>query len=383
MIYLDHAATSLPKPSPVLRETLTTLTTPPGNPGRSGHRLSLAGAEAVFSARETLSRLVGADGPHEIVFTGGATAALNLAIKGFCLAFLREGILPLAVTDVFEHNSVLRPLFDLEREGLLTLKILSPEENGNLSRELLLHLRPQILVLTCRSNTTGHRFFLRDTVEQLKKTGTVVILDGAQMLGSGPCTLASTGASVLCAPSHKGLLGYMGAGLMAFSSSLPLLPVPLLSGGSGSDSFSREMPTLLPERLEAGTLPLPAIVSMAAGAEYLMKTGTEKIEGRERECKRLLREGMESLGSYVIYEPEYPDGPLLVNRKNTSCQELAAKLEEKGVLVRAGFHCAPLAHRYLGTEKQGAVRFSPGWCTTPNEILQTLRILERLEGAFS
>ena len=281
MIYLDHAATSLIKPPIVLRETLNTLTTPLGNPGRSGHRLSLTAAEAVYRAREEIAALTGAKSPEKIVFTSGATAALNLAIKGVCLALRKKGIHPLAVTDVLEHNSVLRPLYDLEREGLLELILLSPKEGGNLWKEELLSLRPEILVLTCRSNTTGHTYHLTDTIKALKRVGCTVIMDAAQSLGSGVCTLENTGAHILCAPSHKGLCGFMGAGAMAFSDDVPLLPEAILSGGSGSDSFSREMPALLPEALEAGTLPLPAIVSMGAGARFVMQYGLSRIQKTE------------------------------------------------------------------------------------------------------
>jgi len=379
MIYLDNAATSYPKPNYVLRETQKILAAPLGNPGRSGHRFSLAAAELVFSARESLARLLNLKKPERIVFCSGATAALNFAITGSVLAWERHRKKPLVVTDVLEHNSVLRPLYALEEQGRIRLEILSPESDGNLSVPLLMHLRPDLFVFGCRSNTTGHTFFIRQTVEALKKSGTVVIADASQALGSGLCTLHSTGAHMLCAPSHKGLLGIMGAGILAFSEDCPLEPEPILSGGSGIDSFSPHMPELLPEKMEAGTLPLPAIASMKAGADFLLQTGLETVLRTERERKKLLSDGIRSFKRYRIYEPQYPDGPLLVNRQGTDCQELAKALDQNGILARGGFHCAPLAHRFLGTEEQGALRFSPGFFTTRSQILETLDVLSRLE----
>ncbi len=379
MIYLDHAATSFPKPLSVVRESLEALTSPLGNPGRSGHVLSRKSSEIVYRARESVAALVGAENAEQIVFCSGATAALNFAILGICKALQRSGRIPIAVSSILEHNSVLRPLFSLEKEGRLRLFLLAPKEDGNLSEEALFSLRPDLLVLTCRSNVTGHCFQLNNAINRLKKEGTIVIMDAAQSLGSGTCTLESTGAHILCAPGHKGLMGLMGGGFLACARSLPLLPEPILTGGSGSDSFRETMPELLPERLEAGTLPLAAIASMGAGARYLMQVGTESVGAWERECKKQLLKGLSALPRYRLYEPWYPDGPLLINHRFLSAEELASKLEEGGVLVRAGFHCAPLMHRYLGTEFSGGVRLSPGPFTTGEDIRKTLSLLDALQ----
>ncbi|MBR3837213.1 MAG: aminotransferase class V-fold PLP-dependent enzyme [Clostridia bacterium] len=378
MIYLDNAATSYPKPPSVYRELVRHITAPMGNPGRSGHRLSREAAGLIYQTREVLARLCGVKDPTGIVLTSGATASLNMAIHGICRGFHRRGILPLAVTDVFEHNSVLRPLFALEREGSLRLKILSPEEDGNLSAGHLLSLDPQMVILTCRSNVTGHHFPLRETLETLRRRGCVVIADGAQAVGSEPCSPEAFGADILCAPGHKGLMGIMGAGFLALRPDCPFLPEPLFSGGSGSASFEEEMPPFLPDRLEAGTPPLAAIAAMGMGASFVLQKGIETIAHGEREMKRLLAEGLSALPQYRMYEPEYQAGPLLFNHRRLTPEALADALEKEGVLVRAGYHCAPLAHRYLGTEETGAVRLSPGAFTTRNQIQITLSVLGKL-----
>ncbi len=163
---------------------------------------------------------------------------------------------------------------------------------------------------------------------------------------------------------------------MACSDSCPLLPEAIFRGGSGGASGDREMPDLLPERLEAGTLPVPAIISMGEGARFVKKLGVKTVSAWERELKKQLIRGILAMPSYVIYEPWFENGPLLINRKDMPSEEAAQLLAKKGLFIRGGFHCAPLAHRYLGTEESGALRLSPGLFNTPAEIERALNILE-------
>ncbi|MBR2634591.1 MAG: aminotransferase class V-fold PLP-dependent enzyme [Clostridia bacterium] len=379
MIYLDNAATAYPKPAFVIRETLRILHAPIGNPGRSGHLLSRRSALAVFRARESLARLLNMNAPERIVFTSGATAALNIAILGSVRAIGRKKERPLVVTDVFEHNSVLRPLFLLQRENKIRLEILSPDSNGALPEERILSLAPDLFIVTARSNVTGHEFALFTLFSLLKEKGCIIITDASQALGSQDCSFQKSGAHMLCASGHKGLMGIMGGGLLAFSHDCPLLPEAVFSGGSGSDSFNPQMPDTLPDRLEAGTLPLPAIVSMGAGAEFIMKLGLSQIREQEREIKRILTEGIRNLHHFEVLEPQYPDGPILIRKGDHASEQIASQLEKNGILTRGGFHCAPLAHRYLGTEKTGGVRLSPGIFTTKKEAQKTLSLLHRMD----
>lgn len=378
MIYLDHAATSFPKPAFVTEKNLGILNAPLGNPGRSGHPPSRLAADTVFRARESVARLIGLKSCERIVFTSGATAALNMAIHGICKALARRGSTPLVATEVFEHNSVLRPLYDLERNGKIRLLIFSPDSRGRLPEREILSVMPQLFVLTCRSNVTGHSFPQGNLLSALRKQGCILIMDAAQALGSGICTMESTGAHVLCAPGHKGLMGMMGGGFLAVSEVCPLLPEAIFTGGSGNESFREEMPDDLPERLEAGTLPVPAIASMGAGAEFLLKEGVQAVAEHERAAKAFLTEGIANMKRYRLYEPEYSLGPLLINHRNRLPEELAELLSREGIMVRAGFHCAPLAHRHLGTEPYGGVRLSPGPFVTRRELETVLDTLWRL-----
>lgn len=376
MIYLDNAATTFPKPKSVILAAQSAIGAPLGNPGRSGHPLSQSSAAAVFSAREEIARLVGLEKSENVVFTGGATAALNIAILGCVSALKKRVSLPVVASSVFEHNSVLRPLFLLEKEGAIRLSVLSPESDGSLSLAKLFSPPPHLLVLTLRSNVTGRSFDLKRLSRLLSPYGTVIIADGAQAVGGAGATFAETGAHILCAPGHKGLLGIMGGGFLACSEDCPLLPEAFFRGGSGGDPFNREMPEFLPERLEAGTLPVPAVIAMGEGARFVQKQGAENISAWERTLKKRLIRGISAMNSYVIYEPWFEDGPLLVNRKELPSEEAAHLLGEKGLFLRGGFHCAPLAHRFLGTEENGALRLSVGPFNTKDQIDRALNILE-------
>ncbi len=375
MIYLDNAATSFPKPDCVKRAVWNSLTEPLGNPGRSGHSYSKKSADIVFSTRESLARLLQFDKPENIVFTSSATHALNLAILGSAEA-LREktGKSPLVVTDAWEHNSVLRPLFLLERKKKIRLRILNLANSEGFFHGLLTE-PPQMAVFTLRSNVTGQSPPFLSLSRLLAPYGTLMIADASQILGHSPLSFSSTGAHILCAPGHKGLLGIMGSGFLAVHPSCPILPEPIFTGGSGNESFSPRMPSLLPERLEAGTLPLPAIAAMGAGADYLMQRGLSHIQFAERRKKKLLIEGLSQMPQYRLYAQGEADGPVLFNRVGMHSEDFARYLGEQGLMVRGGFHCAPLMHRWLGTEEQGGVRLSPGIFTTDAEIYEALRIL--------
>jgi len=378
MIYLDNAATSFPKPLPVMERVIAAIVNGLGNPGRSSHPLSRAAAEEVFGAREAIAALIGLSSPENVVFTSGATAALNLAILGTVCALEKRVFRPLVVTSPLEHNSVLRPLFRLENMGRIRLRILPLNEKAEPDDSLLSSLRPHLLVLSSRSNVTGITPNLKRIASFTKESGTVYIADVAQALGTGEFRFPEIGADILCAPGHKGLYGMMGGGFLAVNETSPVLPEAILSGGSGNDSFNPSMPEYLPERLEAGTLPLPAIVSMRAGADFLQKIGCDRIRAHEKRLKRLLVEGISTMPEYTLYHPWAELGPVLLNHRRKDSQHVAQRLEEEGIFARAGFHCAPLAHRALGTEARGALRLSPGFFTREEEIYQTLRSLEKI-----
>ncbi len=371
MIYLDHAATNYPLSDAVRRRTISLLFAPLGNPGRSGHPLSLAAAEVVYDARVTLAALLGLSDEERIILTSGATAALNLAIRGTVLALSAEKPLPFVITDVYEHNSVLRPLFALEREGLIRLTVLSPDKNGGL---ILPDETPDLAVLTARSNVTGKEFS-PSLFQALKRRGAIIILDAAQRIGHAPCDFASTQADLISAPGHKGLGGMMGAGFLAVSDKARFLMQPILFGGSGSDSFNPQMPSFLPERFEAGTLPLLAIGAMAQGAKECLSIGLDAIEKHERACKRAVMETLGAEKRFLLYDSDAPNGPISLNLADTEPSSLAERLSRRGIYTRAGFHCAPLAHRWLGSDRFGSLRLSFGKSTSIAQAKKAAEIL--------
>lgn len=362
-IYLDNAATSFPKPPSVSAAVKKISQSAYGNPGRGGHLFSRRAAELVFSAREKIGELLACRDPQNVCFFGGATQALNVAIHGAAASLLEKKERLLVLTDVLEHNSVLRPLYSLEKRGRVSLAILTPEEfyayfaaPGNPV--------PDLIVTTLRSNVTGARI-RPDFLSQICRDHAIPwIADAAQAFPAPDTTFRDLGADLIAAPSHKGLCGVMGGGFLAMNPESRLYPEAVFTGGSGNRSADREMPPDLPEHLEAGTLPLPAIASMLAGAEFTLKIGLDEIRRTERRAKQILVSALQNDPRFQVFEPEEPDGPVLYNRLKTAANEEAEALEEVGVYARAGFHCAPLAHAYYKTGPSGAVRLSPGPFTT-------------------
>lgn len=376
MIYFDNAATSFPKPKSVVRAVQELIASPLGNPGRSGHKLSLAADRIVYEARETLASVLGLDKPENIIFTAGCTASLNTAILGTVQALEKRREKPLCATSVLEHNAVLRPLYALEKMGRITLRILPVDENGKTDLAVLPRT-PDLVCLTMRSNVTG-RAVARTAVSFFKEKGSVILMDAAQFLGHDAETPFAYGADIVCAPGHKGLMGIMGGGFLAVSDTCPILPEAVFSGGSGNASFSPAMPDDLPERLEAGTLPVPAIAAMKEGALFCRSVGFETIASHEKELKQLLLEGIDAIPNLVLYDKHIPTGPLLFNHRTVPSADFCRRMEQEGLLARGGFHCAPLTHRLLGTEKTGGVRLSPGFFNTKKEVQSALAILNRL-----
>lgn len=364
--YLDHAATSFPKPKSVLQEVFR-VAAECTNPGRGGHLLSRKSGWVLEDARESLAQFLHTRNRENIIFTAGATAGLNMAILGTVEALRKTKRKPCVLTSVLEHNSVSRPLFSLEDKGDIELRFFSPSENGSESdyyRFLTAFPGTDLVVLTACSNTTGHMFPLKKIVSYSHNHGVPVILDGAQLIGSEDFSLDGIGADIVCIPSHKGLLGIPGAGVMAFSSATQLLPAVILSGGSGKDSRNRSMPSDLPERFEAGTLPLPLIAGMAAGAKFLSSYGLQTVSEHERSLRKLLLDGLQNIPKVRLYDPASEQGPILFTVRGIPTASFADFLDKRGVYCRAGLHCSPLSHRFFGTEKEGALRLSVGLSTT-------------------
>ena len=374
-VYLDNAATSFPK-APGVGEAMCRYVERLGrNVGRGSYAPAMEAAGGVLAVREKLAALVGAPDPRNIIFTPGATWGLNLLLRGL----LRPG--DRVITSPMEHNAVLRPLEQLRAAGV-TVELLPCTDRGELVLDGLAERLPgaRAVALTHASNVSGTLFPIAQVGALCRQAGVFFLVDAAQTLGVLPVDVAAMGIDGLAFPGHKGLLGPQGIGGLALSPALAQALEPVVSGGTGSMSESLAMPPFLPDKFEAGTLNLPGIFGLGAALDYLAAEG-EALRARERKLARHLwyrlmeldGEGLRVLGSG---EPDRRVGVVSVDFPGRDNGEMAFRLEQEyGVQTRCGLHCAPLAHRTLGTLPQGAVRFSVGPFNTFAEI-------DYLEGAL-
>lgn len=378
MIYLDHAATSFPKPQAVIAEMTRCMRFYCGNPGRGSHALSLAAAEKVFACRRAVAELVGFSHPERVVFTENATMAINTVLKGL----LRQGDHVL-LSDM-EHNAVYRPIAQLAREGRITYSIFPTMVDSELrSTEAITArisrlIRPNTRMLVCAhaSNICSAALPLEAIGALCRRRGILFVVDAAQSIGHLPICVEDMGIDALCAPGHKGLLGPQGSGFFLLGEGIE--GRTLIEGGSGYRSLEAEMPQEMPERYEAGTLPTPAIAGLLAGIGELKRMGIGTVHAHECALITHLCERLSRLSPLKIYVPHHKGSVLLFHHTERPAEELGRELNHAGFCVRAGFHCAALAHRTLGTPSEGAVRVSVGYCTTEAQVDAFASALERL-----
>lgn len=360
MIYLDNAATSFPKPPCVLDALTECVTVYCGNAGRSSHALSLRTAEEIYRVREEVASLFSFPKPENVVFTQNATYALNLAIK----TSVKRGTHVLM--SELEHNAVRRPLEKLRRTEQITLSTFSTD--GNIEERIEHALRPDtsMIVSTLCSNVSGVCIPL-GTLSRIKKRhpDITLIVDAAQAVGHREISLKETPCDVLCAPGHKGLFGIQGCGFAVFCDNA--LRDSFIEGGSGSDSERKDMPSELPERFEAGTLPSPAIVTLGEGIRYLRRLGLQNAETKLKELSLYTLEALSSLPGVRVLAPS-ESGVISFTIGELSSSRIADALDKKGICTRSGLHCAPLAHQKYGTLKTGAVRVGLSVLNRPAEI---------------
>jgi len=371
MIYFDNAATSYKRPASVMRELHLALKKYGGNPGRSSHRLSVAAAERIYEARLAIADLLSFPLPENLVFTLNATHALNLAIKSFA----KDGIHILI--SCREHNAVLRPVHALQTKGLATYSIFNSALSPEKALLPLLTKNTGLVILNHTSNVDGETSDVRAYASFCKKHGLQLIIDASQSVGHRKFDYTAVNADAVCAPLHKGLFGIQGGGFAYFARQE--VTVPLIEGGSGSSSFLPDMPLFLPDRLEAGTLPTPAILTAGEGARYISRIGIEEIESHETELLRLASDALSTFKNVKLYlEKERCGGVISFSHESYHSEELAHHLSEKGFCVRGGYHCAPLAHKTLGTEKSGTVRLSFNYFNKKNEIELFYKVCKEL-----
>lgn len=374
MIYLDNAATTLKKPPEVGQAMLEALQTA-GNPGRGAHEPTLHASRLVYGAREALAELFHAESPACIAFASNATQALNTALNGL----LRPG--DHVITTVCEHNSVLRPLYRLQEQGV-RLSFVGVDVAGVLHYEefeQLLCPETKAVVVTGASNVTGNRTDLAFVSAFAKKHGLLFLVDAAQTAGAAPMDVQALGIDALCFTGHKALLGPQGTGGLYVRPGLSV--APLVVGGSGIHSFAEHHPAEMPTALEAGTLNVPGLAGLGAGVKWLLQQDAAALEARETALARSFYEMVREIPGVKLYgsfrEPRAPIVSLNLAGED-SARVADALWEEAGVCVRAGAHCAPLMHRALGTAEQGVVRFSFSHQNTEEEVQTAARALRTL-----
>lgn len=346
MIYLDNGATSFHKP-PGVKQAMIRALERCANPGRGGHRAAMEAARVVYDCREAAGRLFHCE-PEQVVVTFNCTHGLNMAIR----TLIRPG--ETVVVSGFEHNAVMRPLYALDAKVTVAGRRLFRWDDTLEQWEKALKQKPKAAVLTHVSNVFGYILPLAEMGALCRQYGVPFILDAAQSAGSIPIDFCALGAAFVAMPGHKGLLGPQGTGLLLCAQ----MPEPLLYGGTGGNSMSKEMPSDLPDRAEAGTANVPGLAGLTAGIRYLTQTGVESIGEKEKLQADICARELEKLG-FRVYTGEHRSGTLsFLPQKD--CEEAAQAFAKCGIALRGGLHCAPLAHESAGTLKTGTIRLSFG-----------------------
>lgn len=362
MIYLDSAATTFQKPAGVAAAVWDALATM-SSPGRGGYAAAMRAADTAFQCRSELAELFHVPSPEQVVFTMNATHGLNIAIKSLVPPGGR------AVISGYEHNAVTRPLAALGAQvSVASSPLFCPEESAAAFRRLIV---PGVDAVICShvSNVFGYVQPVEEIAAMCRRAGVPLIVDASQSAGALPLDMEALGAAFIAMPGHKGLYGPQGTGVLLCREDMA--GKTLLEGGTGSVSIQQEMPAFLPDRLEAGTHNMPGIAGLMAGVRYVRGRGLDKILDRERRLVRLAASELKRIPGLLVYAApngDHPSGVLSVIPEGQDAEQLGAALAERNIAVRAGLHCAPLAHRSAGTLDTGTVRISVSDFNTPEEI---------------
>ena len=374
MLYWDNAATTYPKPPAVVSAVGTAFTKYGANPGRGGHALAYATSEMLYQCRETAARFFNVAVPDNVVFTLNCTTALNMVIKGI----LRDG--GRAIISDVEHNAVLRPMFAVAGRRLDIAKVdfADPTQTVENIRRLV-QRDTKLIVCTHASNVFGVTLPIREIGALAHEYGIPFAVDAAQTAGVLPIDTEKDNIDFLCVAGHKGLYGPMGTGMLLTSGRYPL--PSFVEGGTGSRSLDPVQPFEWPDHMESGTPNTAGLCGLKAGMEWVEKHSVERIAQHEMSLVQTVYRCLENIPSAKLYTTSPLQGtfvPVLsFNFEGSPSEQTAALLNEAGVAVRAGLHCAPLAHRKMGTEKQGVVRLSPSAMTDVKECAQLCKILQQ------
>ncbi|HYE83093.1 MAG TPA: aminotransferase class V-fold PLP-dependent enzyme [Clostridia bacterium] len=376
MIYLDNAATTFPKPEAVYRAVDDCLRNYCANPGRGGHKLSLQSGRVLLEARELLVDLFNTGSAENIILTHNATESLNLALKGF----LKKGAH--VITTSMEHNSVMRPLKALEKIGIETT-IVQCSEKGELNiRDIEKEIRKETVLIaaTHASNVVGTILPIADIGALAKSFGLEFLVDASQTAGAYDIDVQKMNISMLAFTGHKSLMGPQGTGGLYIKKDLEL--EPMKEGGTGSRSESLYQPEIIPDRYESGTHNTPGIAGLCAGINYINEKGMNIIRAHEQELLSCFLGGLQDIKKVKIYGTKdvYKKVPVVsINIGDVGSSEISYILDQTfDIATRSGLHCAPMAHRTIGTLEQGTVRFSFGYLNTKEEINTALSAIEHI-----
>lgn len=375
MIYLDNAATTMQKPEEVIEAVVQAMHSM-GNAGRGAHSASLEASRTIYDTRELLCRFFGGTDPRRLVFTSNSTESLNIAIKGL----FEPG--DHVITTMLEHNSVLRPLYEMEKRGV-ELTIIPADKKGVIDyNDIEKVIRPNTKAVVCThgSNLTGNLVDIERIGKITRKNGLLLVVDASQTAGVFPIDVEKMQIDVLCFTGHKGLLGPQGTGGMYVREGIQIRP--LKSGGSGVQTYSKSHPAEMPTALEAGTMNGHGIAGLHAAVEYIQRTGIDQIRKREQECMKRFYEGVIQVPGVKVYG-DFDDmnrcAIVSLNIGDYDSSEVSDELlTEYRISTRPGAHCAPLMHEALGTVEQGAVRFSFSHFTTDEEVDTAIKAIREL-----
>lgn len=373
MIYFDNAATSFPKPNRVYEGIMDVMKNYGANPGRSGHKLALKLGREIYNTRDLIAEFFNIDNPMNISFTFNCTEALNIGIKGV----VNRG--DHIVTTSMEHNSVLRPTVSLEAMGV-EHTIVQADAFGRVDpKDIEKAIRPntKLLVTTHISNLTGTIQPIEEFSRIAKEHGLIYMVDAAQSAGVYPIDVKKMGIDILAFPGHKCLFGPQGTGALYIADHVEVRD--LLQGGTGSTSDLLTQPDIRPDKYESGTPNGPGIVGLGSGIDFINETGMDKIRKHEEDLTRHFIEEVEKISGLKAYGPldvREQASVVPINIRDEDSSEISYILDQDyDIQVRPGLHCAPLAHKSIGTFVQGAVRFSFGYFNSHDEIERAVKAL--------
>lgn len=377
MIYLDNAATSWPKPEEVYLEMDKFFRQFGANPGRAGYKIAAHASRKIFDVRESLAAFFGAEDSAQIIFTTSTTHSLNLAIHGI----IEKG--DHVITSAVEHNSVIRPLKELEKEGIIELSVVGLNAEGQIDLEILqdkIGEKTKLIVISHGSNVTGDVFGLEEIGQISQEKEILLLVDAAQTAGFLPIDVQAMKIDMLAFAGHKSLYGPPGTGGLYIRKGLNVKPI--FAGGTGSKSEEFYQPDVFPEKYESGTMNSVGVVGLGVGVEFIKRVGLEKIRHHELLLSKIFLEGLTAIKNIKVYgqiDDELRTPVVSFNIGEESSTEIGYILDQVfDIAVRSGLHCAPLTHQTLGTLQQGTVRAGFGYFNTQEDVETLLLAIQQI-----